>query len=534
MNDEINFFAETTARGVRQKFGIKIDDRRRHMYVIGKTGMGKSQMLQNMAAQDIASGKGVGVVDPHGELAEALLDYIPKSRVNDVVYFNPADTDMPIGFNIMEAVGAEERYFVASGLMVSFEKIWADVWSERMKYILNNTILALLEYPNATILGANRMLSDSDYRKKVIANVKDPAVKAFWLNEFAKYPERYRQEAVGAIQNKIGQFVSNPLMRNIVGQVKSTFNVRDIMDKKKILIVNLSKGRIGEDNTALLGTMLITKLQIAAMSRVDIPEEKRNDFFFYIDEFQTFATPSFASILSEARKYRLALILAHQYIAQMDEVVRDAVFGNAGTLVCFRIGAADAEFLEQEFTPAFLPEDLVNLGKYNIALKLMIDGIASNAFSARTLPPLPIIEESEKEKIIRVSREHYGNAALEIEEKISRWSGMDSPASGVFESEQSPLRQSFSEASPRRLYDAICSQCKKETQVTFEPDPKRPVYCRDCFAKIMSEREKRQKVQPAPPPIRRKVNLTSLRETLKDVNLAADHGMMEEGKEITF
>lgn len=549
MNKEINFFAETTARGVRQKFGIKLDDRRRHMYVIGKTGMGKSQMLQNMAAQDIASGKGVGIIDPHGELAEALLDYVPKSRVNDVVYFNPADTKMPVGFNIMEAVGTEERYFVASGLMVSFEKIWADVWSERMKYILNNTILALLEYPNATILGANRMLSDSDYRKKVVANVKDPAVRAFWLNEFAKYPERYRQEAVGAIQNKIGQFVSNPLIRNIVGQVKSTFNVRDIMDQKKILIINLSKGRIGEDNTALLGTMLITKLQIAAMSRVDIPEEERNDFFFYIDEFQTFATPSFASILSEARKYRLALILAHQYIAQMDEIVRDAVFGNAGSLVCFRIGAADAEFLEQEFTPAFLPEDLVNLGKYNIALKLMIDGIASNAFSAQTLPPAPFTEESQKEKIIRVSREQYGNPAAEIEEKIIRWSGTaSSPNEIPDESEKSPLR----------LYDTICSQCKKETQVTFEPDPKRPVYCRDCFAKVMSEREKRQQAstQRIPPRERElavtprirgtmrqrpKVNLTSLRETLKDVptgqagvNLMADRGMMEEGKEITF
>jgi len=291
---EINFFAQTNARGNSQKFGIKIDDRRRHMYAIGKTGMGKTQMIQNMAIQDIQAGHGVGIIDPHGEFAEAVLDHVPKSRINDVIYFNPADTEMPVGFNIMESVGAEQRYFIASGLMVSFEKIWADVWSERMKYILNNTILALLEYPNTTILGANRMLADKDYRKKVVDNVKDPAVKSFWMNEFAKYPERYREEATSAIQNKIGQFISNPLIRNIVGQTKSTFNVRQIMDEKKIFIVNLSKGRIGEDNTGLLGTMLITKIQISAMSRVDIPEEEREDFFLYIDEFQTFATPSFA------------------------------------------------------------------------------------------------------------------------------------------------------------------------------------------------------------------------------------------------
>jgi len=315
--NEINFFALATARGRQQKFGIKLDDRRRHMYVIGKTGMGKTQMLQNMAIQDVIEGRGVGIIDPHGEFAEAVLDFVPKSRINDVVYFNPADTEMPIGFNIMETIGAEQRYF----------------WSARMEYILNNALLALLEYPDSTIMGANRMLADKDFRKKVVDNVKDPAVKSYWINEFAKYPERYREEATGAIQNKIGQFISNPLIRNIIGQTKSTFNMREIMDNKKILIVNLSKGRIGEDNTALLGTMLITKLQIATMSRVDIPEETRNDFFMYIDEFQTFATPSFAGILSEARKYRLALILAHQYIAQMDELVRDAVFGNAGTLV---------------------------------------------------------------------------------------------------------------------------------------------------------------------------------------------------------
>lgn len=519
---DINFFAETIARGIRRKFGIKLDDRRRHMYVIGKTGMGKSLMLQNMAAQDIMSGKGLGIIDPHGEFAEALLDYIPKNRINDVVYFNPDDTESPIGFNIMENVGQEQRYFIASGLMVSFEKIWADVWSERMKYILNNTILALLEYPNSTILGVNRMLANKEYRKKIVDNVEDPAVKSYWINEFARYPERYREEAVSAIQNKIGQFISNPLIRNIVGQIKSTFNIREIMDSEKILIMNLSKGRIGEDNTTLLGTMLITKLQIAAMSRVDTPESERKDFFLYVDEFQTFATLSFANILSEARKYRLALILAHQYITQMEEEVRDAVFGNAGTLVCFRIGAADAEFLESEFAPSFLPVDLVNLGKYTIAMKLMIDGISSNAFSAQTLPQLPLPSESEREKIIRVSRERYGMKREIIEAKIAKWSGVIKNEQEKHEAQArqaSPLPTSFSAPRSRNVpsfvprinqgsvetfpipsrapvssapsknraeFIAECVNCKRKVKLNFKPDPGRPIYCRECFMKKKS------------------------------------------------
>jgi len=483
--DEINFFAQTNARGQRQKFGIKLDDRRRHMYVIGKTGMGKTQMLQNMAIQDVIAGRGVGIIDPHGEFAEAVLDFVPKSRVNDVVYFNPADTEMPIGFNIMETVGAEQRYFVAAGLMAAFKKIWVDVWSARMEYILNNALLALLEYPNSTIMGANRMLADKDFRKKVVDNVKDPAVKSYWINEFAKYPERYREEATGAIQNKIGQFISNPLIRNIIGQTKSTFNLREIMDNKKILIVNLSKGRIGEDNTALLGTMLITKLQIATMSRVDIPEEERNDFFMYIDEFQTFATPSFAGILSEARKYRLALVLAHQYIAQMDELVRDAVFGNAGTLVSFRVGAADAEFMENEYLPAFMQSDLVNLGKYNIAIKLMIDGIASNAFSALTLPPFVQPEESHRDKVIKVSSERYGKDRSVIEEKIMKWSIASQEQGGESARGSAPVEnKSFQKEQPEReMFDAVCSECGRSIKLPFKPDPNRPVYCKECFEK---------------------------------------------------
>ncbi len=492
-NEEINFFAVTTFRNQRKKFGIKTDDRRRHVYVIGKTGMGKTLMLRNMALQDIQQGKGIGFIDPHGEAAEELLDCIPSNRVNDVIYFNPADIDYPIAFNIMESVGVEHRHLVASGLMGVFKKIWPDVWSARMEYILNNSILALLEYPGATLLGVNRMLADPEYRKKVVEKVMDPVVKSFWTQEFARYAQRYEVEATAAIQNKIGQFISNPLIRNIIGQVRSSINMRNIMDEKKIFIMNISKGRVGEDNSRLLGALLITKLQLAAMSRVDVPEEKRNDFFLYVDEFQNFATESFTNILSEARKYRLALLLGHQYIAQMDETVRDAVFGNVGTIVSFRVGAEDAEYLEKEFAPDFTAEDLVNLPKYNVYLKLMIDGVAGPAFSAETLSPLPALEKSNQEKIIKVSRERYSTPRKVIEEKIAKWTGMLNVA-------ETPMQPSS-----QPLYDAKCALCGKWTKVIFEPTASRPVYCKTCLKKVKKPSAEREKpVLPANEPEKRK------------------------------
>jgi type IV secretory pathway TraG/TraD family ATPase VirD4 len=381
----IIFFGKTTFRNKRKKFGIKLDDRRRHFYVIGKTGVGKTSLMENMAIQDLQNGNGIGFIDPHGEAAEKLIDFVPSNRINDVVYFNPADLSHPIAFNVMENVDPSHRHLISSGLMGVFKKIWPDVWSARMEYILNNAILALLEYPDSTLLGINRMFADPGFRKKVVDNVTDPIVKNYWTQEYAKYSQQYESEATGAIQNKIGQFISNPLIRNIVGQTKSTIDIRKIMDEKKIFIVNISKGRIGEDNSKLLGSLVITKLQLAAMSRVDVPEEERKDFFLYVDEFQNFATSSFVTILSEARKYRLSLTLGHQYIAQMEEPVRDAVFGNIGTLISFRVGPEDAEFLEKEFSPEFSATDLVNLPKYNIYVKLMIDGLTSNPFSAETV-----------------------------------------------------------------------------------------------------------------------------------------------------
>lgn len=421
---DICYFAEANFRNQMRKFGILTDDRRRHMYVIGKTGMGKTTIMENMVLHDIYSGHGVGLVDPHGDFAEKIVDYIPPHRINDVVYINPSDTEYPIGFNILEVYNEEQKHLVASGLMGTFKKIWPDVWSARMEYILNNTLLALLDTPNTTLLGINRLLSDKGYRTMVVRGLKDPVVKAFWEIEFAGYEPRYQKEAVAPIQNKIGQFLSASVIRNMVAQVKSTINIRELMDTKKIVIMNLSKGRIGEDNSRLLGGMLITKIQLAAMERVDTPEEKRNDFFLYVDEFQNFATPSFANILSEARKYRLSLIMAHQYIAQLDEVVADAVFGNVGTIVCFRVGGADAEVLAKEFSPQFTEEDIVNLPKFQIFLKLMINGVASHPFSAQTMPPIAKRTDS-SDRVIGVSRERYGRSRETIERKIAQWSGMD-------------------------------------------------------------------------------------------------------------
>lgn len=422
--NRVTYFAETDARNRHLRFGIKAKDRTKHIYVIGKTGMGKSTLLENMAVQDIQNGEGMAFVDPHGKTADLFLDYIPESRLKDVVYFAPFDTDNPISFNIMEDVGYDKRHLVVSGLMSAFKKIWVDAWSARMEYILGNVLLALLEYPGATLLGVNRMLTDKAYRKKVVDNVKDPSVRSFWVDEFAKYTDRYTQDATPAIQNKVGQFTSNPLIRNIVGQPKSTFDIREMMDDQKILIVNLSKGLVGEGNANLLGSMLITKIYLAAMSRADVPEATMRllpNFYLYVDEFQSFANESFADILSEARKYKLNLTMAHQYIEQMSDEVRAAVFGNVGTMAMFRVGAYDAEVLEKEFAPVFTAEDMVNLGFTQIYLKLMIDGVSSSPFSAKTLPPIKPPEKTLRNEVIMSSQKNFARPRPEVEKAINDW-----------------------------------------------------------------------------------------------------------------
>ena len=425
MNEErITYFGETDARNKKVKFGIKAKDRTKHVYVIGKTGMGKSTLLENMAVQDIKNGEGMAFIDPHGKTAELLLEYVPEHRMKDVVYFAPFDMENPISFNVLESVDADKRHLVVSGLMSTFKKIWQDAWSARMEYILTNTLLALLEYPGATLLGVNRMLSDKEFRKQVISYVTDSSVKAFWVQEFANYTERMAAEAVPAIQNKIGQFTANALIRNMIGQPKSSFDIRKMMDEGKVFIINLSKGRIGESNANLLGGMLITKIYLAALSRADVPDRVLKtlpNFYLFVDEFQSFANESFADILSEARKYKLNLTMAHQYIEQMEEEVRAAVFGNVGTMIVFRVGAFDAEVLEKEFAPQFTAEDIVNLGIFQIYLKLMIDGISSAPFSATTLPPIAKPESSSMQKVIEESRRQFANKREEVEKNIDEW-----------------------------------------------------------------------------------------------------------------
>ncbi|MGM0628927.1 MAG: type IV secretory system conjugative DNA transfer family protein [Patescibacteria group bacterium] len=422
--EKVTYIGETDSRNKRKVFGIKAKDRSRHTYVIGKTGMGKSTLLENMAVQDIRNGEGLAFIDPHGKSADLLLEYVPKERMQDVIYFAPFDVENPIAFNVMEDVGYDKRHLVMSGLMSAFKKIWVDAWSARMEYILGNTLLALLEYPGSTLLSINRMFSDKEYRKKVVDNVTDSTVKAFWEEEFAKYTDRFAAEATPAIQNKVGQFTANPLIRNIIGQSTSSFDLRKAIDDKSIFIVNLSKGRIGEVNANLLGSILITKLYLSAMSRADTAERELRDlpnFFLYVDEFQSFANESFADILSEARKYKLNLTVAHQYIEQMAEEVKEAVFGNVGTMISFRVGAYDAEVLEKEFAPKFTAEDLVNLGFAQIYLKLMIDGISSAPFSAVTLPPIEPPEISVKQDIIEYSRKKYSYPRAEVEDYINKW-----------------------------------------------------------------------------------------------------------------
>lgn len=452
--NRITYFAETDRRNKRVPFGIKADDRTRHMYIIGKTGMGKSTLIENMVVQDIKNGEGFAFIDPHGKSAALLLDYIPPERLKDVVYFAPFDVDHPISFNVMEDVGPDKRHLVANGLMSAFKKIWGpETWSARMEYILMNSLLALLEYPGSTLLGVSRILTDKEYRKKVVENIKDPSVKSYWTDEFAKYSETYTKEAVPGIQNKLGQFTSNPLIRNIIGQPHSSFNLREMMDERKIFIVNLSKGQLGEGNANLLGGMIITKIYLAAMSRADLSEgdlKKLPNFYMYVDEFQSFANESFADILSEARKYRLALVVAHQYIKQMDEKVADAVFGNVGTQIMFRVGAPDAEVLEKEYAPVFTAEDMVSLGFAQVYLKLMIDGVASHPFSAITLPPIAPPAKSFREQVIESSRELYGRPRAEVEKAVAEWYGAAGAAPIVSTMEDRPTTPRPSASAPQK------------------------------------------------------------------------------------
>jgi len=373
-------------RNTNQRFGIKDRDRLQHIYVIGKSGTGKSTLLENMAISDIERGNGLCIIDPHGDIAEDILKYIPEGRMQDLIYFNATDQDKPIAFNPLKGIHPKYRHLVASGLVSTFKKIWSESWGARMEYILRFTLLTLLCVPDATLLDIQPLLTDKEMREKALSYVGDEHILSFWYNEFNKYSPTLRAEAISPILNKTGLFTTSTPLRNIVGQKTNSFRLQQVLDTGKILIVNLSKGQIGEDPSSLLGAMLVNGIQLAALHRASMPEEKRKPFYLYIDECHSFVTLSFTTILSEARKYGLSLFLSHQYIEQMDERIRAAIFGNVGTLISFRVGAADAEHLEQEFFPVFSKADFVNLPRYSMYIKLMIDGTASQPFSAISLP----------------------------------------------------------------------------------------------------------------------------------------------------
>ena len=416
-----NYIGKTNFRG-EKKFGIKRKERRHHAYVVGKTGTGKTTLLKKMAVQDIRNGEGAAVIDPHGDLAEELLYYVPKERINDVVYFNPADLEYPIGLNVFKNVDSSERHLVASGLMSVFHRLFADSWGPRLEHILRNSIYALLEFPGSTLLGIPRLLYDDNYRKKVVEEVEDPKVKDFWRNEYANYDKGFRTQAISPVLNKVGKFLTAKLLRNIIGQAGKKLDFSEILEDKKILIANLSKGALGEENQMLLGSLLVTKLQLASMKRVKKEEESRGDYYLYIDEVQNFSSSeTLSTVLSESRKYRLNLVMGNQYIRQLSKDLREAIFGNVGTLISFRVGAKDANLLEKEFEPEFGKDDLINLPNYHIYLRLMIDGVSSRPFSAKTLPPPEKPENSYKDKIIKVSRERYCTPREEVERKIDRW-----------------------------------------------------------------------------------------------------------------
>lgn len=404
--EETNFFAQTDFKNKPTIFGIKSVDRRKHFYVIGKTGSGKSTLIANMAINDIRNRKGLCVIDPHGDLCEILLNYIPSYRVNDVVYLDPADSRHAFSLNPLSVDVPEQKELVVSGIVAIFHKLYGHTWGPRLEYILRNALLSVIGLPDATLLMVQDILTDDNFRHKTVERMTDKVLRNYWINEFEQMQPRLRSESISPILNKVGQFTSSNLMRNIIKNPKSTVNLENIMNEGKIVIMNLSQGRIGEDNAALLGAMTITKIQLASMNRVSIPENLRRDFYLYVDEFQNFATTSFIKILSEARKYRLNLILANQYISQVPEDVRAAIFGNVGTMMTFLVGAQDSTYIGKEFGERFKPEDLLLLGNFQAITKLAIDGITQAPFLCNTLP-LPKSVTQNREKVIKISKEKY-------------------------------------------------------------------------------------------------------------------------------
>ncbi len=417
---DISLFGTTNYHNNYVDFGIKRNDRRRHLYVVGKSGSGKSKMLELLIKEDFDAGHGVCVLDPHGDLVDAVMRYVPEHRVNDVVLFDPADTEYPIAFNPLETVDEAYKMQLTIQFIDIFKKLFGDNWSDRLEHVLRYTTLALLDSPNTTVLSILKMLTDKNYRQKIISRIQDSVVKNFWVSEFAAWSEKFDAEAITPLLNKVGQLVSTNMIRNIIGQPENKFNIKDIMDNRKILLVKVSKGLLGEENSGIIGSMMVTKIYQEAMRRADTAEENRADFYFYIDEFQNFATDTFSEILSEARKYHLNLTIAHQYMGQLLPVVQKTVFGNVGSIINFRVGSDDAGILAEEYTPIFQERDIINLGVREFYLKMSVNGEIREAFSARTIDVPPVTNDL-TERIIAQSREKYCAPRAEVEKLLSKW-----------------------------------------------------------------------------------------------------------------
>jgi len=420
MNPDFFILGDRHGWGEPTPFGLSAADHRHHLYIIGKTGSGKTTLLHNLIVQHLAAGHGVGVIDPHGDLAEGLLNHIPRSRAGDLVYFNPGDLEFPIGLNLLAQVPPDERHLAASGIVSACKAIWHDSWGPRLEYILYNAVAALMDCPNTSLLGVNRLLTDPRYRAWVIRQIKDPFIRSFWADEFEGYEPRFQREAIAPIQNKLGQFLLNPVIRNILGQVRSKVSIPFTMNTGRLFIANLCKGKLGHDKANLLGSLLVSQFQLAAMARSHQPESERRDFFLFIDEFQNFSTDAFASILAEARKYRLSLILSHQYIDQLSLPVRQAVFGNVGSLIAFRAGYSDAEVLQKEFGNIYQARQFVDLNRHEIIAKIHEDGSSPDPFRALTRAPFTT-RSSRKEKLLALSRERFASHRAKVQEITERW-----------------------------------------------------------------------------------------------------------------
>ena len=381
------FIGRTNHRNIRLKFGIRKADRRYHMFLIGQTGTGKTSLLENLIVQDMTNGEGVAVLDPHGDLVERLIKQIPEHRQKDLIFFDVPDPECPFGFNPLESVPPSKRALAASEMIEAFKKIWEKTWGPRMEHILRNCLLTLLEQPKATLADINKLFRDDSFLQKCLTNVTNPEVRDFWMKEFANFSFKFRSEIVQPIQNKVGAFLSDPTLYRVLTQSERTFDIRKALDEGRIVLVNLAKGKLGGDNASLLGALLVSRIGLGALSRADQPEEARRDFYLYIDEFQNFTTLSMVNILSELRKYRLNMVIANQYLDQLEPEIKDAVLGNVGNIISFRVGLNDAKVLEKVFSPEFSQTDLVNLSNHSVYLRLMIDGSVSKPFSAETLPP---------------------------------------------------------------------------------------------------------------------------------------------------